>query len=456
MPPPVTAPEQHENDFSSFAAVKSRLRLSPRLLPDFLWTFGGNFFTALSGLFIFKIISRYVPAQEYGKASLVLGVAGLLSQFLAGPMVLAQLRLYFEQAKLGFAQEYATAIRKLLLVMAAVMSAIYLALAFFAQAKSNPIYLSLAIPAVLLIFTQTQLSGTLAILEGKKQYRGLMIGYSLSKVLQVPALILFVYLAVSGPTSVVLSQAIAALAVALFWGSWQRPSATAAADFSVRKLATSAMRSFGFSLYLFTLFGWLMATSDRYIIGHYWTTREVGIYAINYGLWSMPYMSLNAWLEGLVRSRIFERAEAEEWPVVRRILLNRLVLTFALCSLLTAFIYFVGKRIAIMIIGERYWHSETLMLLICAAHFLYIFGGVFYNFFIAAKRVRIMSNISFFAALTNVVLNIALVPRLGIIGAAWSTLAAYGIFCGLFCFSGSRLLSSFSQADRVPTENPAG
>src|SRR5260370_511531 len=104
-----------------------------------------------------------------------------------------------------------------------------------------------------------------------------------------------------------------------------------------------------------------MATSDRYFIEHYRTTREVGIYAINYGLWSVPYLSLNAWLEVLVRSRMFERAEKKDWKGVRRLALVRLGLALGIGSVVTCVILAVGKQVAVAIIGIHYWHSYELM-----------------------------------------------------------------------------------------------
>src|SRR5437870_3262179 len=133
MPPPVSAPEQPGNLFTSVKAMRNRLRRAPRLLPDTFWTLTSNILNIISGILIFKLVSWYVPAAEYGKASLVLGIVGLLSQFIAGPTNMAHLRLYFEHAKEGRGGLYARAVSTLLLKTAATMAAIYLviALAYF-------------------------------------------------------------------------------------------------------------------------------------------------------------------------------------------------------------------------------------------------------------------------------------------------------------------------------------
>jgi O-antigen/teichoic acid export membrane protein len=240
-----------------------------------------------------------------------------------------------------------------------------------------------------------------------------------------------------------MSQAIAAAVVVLVWRIRSSNTPTSKSNkkhFSLVDTAVSAFQAFGPALYLFSFFCWIMATSDRYIIDHFRTTKEVGIYAINYGLWSIPYLSLSAWLE-VTRTRVFERAEIQDWPGVRRILRNRLMLTCALAILITAVIYLFGKKLASLVIGEAYWHSRALMLIICTAHWFYVMGIAFQNAFTSAKRAATMVKIVFCMSLLNVLLNIILVPRFGIIGAAWSTLVAYVLMCFLMLGFGVRLLN---------------
>ena len=412
--------------------VRQRLKASPRMLPDTFWTLSSQLITAISGIVVVKIISRWVPAQDYGQASLVLGIVGLLNNLIAGPVVIAHMRMYFEHSRQGAGTSYSRAVLSLLLRTSALMSGIYLALALVYFALKNGVYLSLAIPAVLLLFAQTQLTGTLAFVEAEKRYRALTFSYSLSKALQVPFLVLLIFMAVRGPAAVVASQMLAAASVVAIWSviaSRKADGTQNNTSFTTREIATSAARVFGWSLYLFNLFGWILATSDRYIIEHFWSAREVGIYALNYGLWSVPYLSLNAWLEMLVRARIFERAEAKDWPGVLRLLRYRTVLALASGALVTAVIYFFGKRIAFLIIGERYWHSESLMMLICTAHFLFIIAAAFHGIFQAVKRTHALMLISAFTAIVNVAANFVLVPTHGIVGAGWSTFAAYAAMC---------------------------
>src|SRR5438477_40152 len=237
--------------------LRNRLKYSPRLIPDTFWTLTNNLFTAASGILIFKVISKLVPASEYGQASLVLGIVALLNNLVAGPAILAHLRLYFQHSKEGSGNLYARAVSRLLIKTAVMMSGVYLVIALAYLAVADRVYWQLAIPAVLLLFTQTQQTGTFAFLEAEKNYRGLMVAQSLSKVLQLPFLILLLWLVASGPASVVSSQVLAAGTVALIWGFFamkKAPPGASEQEFSQKQIRESAWRVFGWSLYLFNLF----------------------------------------------------------------------------------------------------------------------------------------------------------------------------------------------------------
>jgi O-antigen/teichoic acid export membrane protein len=406
--------------------VRGRLRYSPRLVPDTLWTLTNNFLTVASGLVIFKIISHWIAASDYGRASLVLGIVGLLNSLIAGPLVLAHMRLYFDHAKNGEGEQYFQTVKRLLLLTAAGMSAVYLLFSGASAILGESVYWTLALPAILLLFTQTQLSGTFAFLEVGKAYRALTIAVAASKILQVPALVALLYLSVSRPASIVFSQAVASAVVVFVWSLlpsfYVRTSTT---KFSMAKISAAAMHVFGWSIYLFNLFSWLLTTSDRYIIEHFWSTKEVGIYALNYGLWSVPFLSMNAWLEQLVRARLYESAEADDRKKMMSLIRRRLMLTATLGTTMTAAIYFVGSQIAVMVIGERYWFGTQLMMLICVAHLFYVLAASLHVVFHAVKRTHALMWIAIVTSVANVAANLVLVPKMGIIGAGWSTLAAY-------------------------------
>ena len=92
-------------------------------------------------------------------------------------------------------------------------------------------------------------------------------------------------------------------------------------------------------------------------------------------------LGLNAWLEVLVRARIFERAEARDWAGVRRLLRNRVLLGATCGTVITAVIYFFGHWLAFKIIGAvaGFVLSIVLLQLVSLSAFLQIIVRGFWH-----------------------------------------------------------------------------
>jgi O-antigen/teichoic acid export membrane protein len=419
--------------------IRSRLRQSPNLARDTFWTLLNNVLAVLSGVALFKAIAIYVPPPEYGKASLVLGVIALLSQFIAGPTIQAQFRLYFEHAA-ERSRQFVAAAARLLLLVAAVMGVIYLGIAAAYRTAGNPVYWQLAFAAVVLLFLNTHLTGTFGLLEAQRRYRGLTIAQSLNKVLQVVLFLLLLRWTGAEAKTILYSQAAAAVVVIIVWTARQGWRSDAQPSGPLPSLGRDTLKSFGWSLYLLSLFSWVLTISDRYIIDFFLGVKEVGRYSINYGFWSIPYLVLNGWLEMMTRSRMYEKAEAGDWQRVRTFIHQRFAAGAALGIAGTGLIGWQGKRLALLVIGESYWVSAELMLLLAIAHCFFVLAMAYFSLFIAAKRTHTMTWITLACCALNVACNLWLVPSMGIVGAAWSTLAGYAALCLLFLWKGTSLL----------------
>ncbi len=210
----------------------------------------------------------------------------------------------------------------------------------------------------------------------------------------------------------------------------------------------SGSATFGWSLYLYNATFWVMTISDRYLIAHFWSSREVGLYAINYGFCAMPYLMLNGWIETFTRSRLYGRAAAGDREGVRAIMKGRLLLAVGGSLAGTAALWFLAEPIGLLLLGTTYWQGLRLAMILCAAYALYVMGNVFHSLFIAMKRAEVLARTALLAAATNVSLNLILVPRHGIEGAAWSALASFGLWFVVLWASAWRLTLG------LPVERP--
>lgn len=391
-----------------------------RVWRDASWSLLGNLLAVIAGLATLKIIGQLVSASDYGAASLVLGLCALLNQFIAGPLMTERIRLYFDHLRQGDTRPLARVLRGLLLRVSALILVIYLAAAAIFYWRGQTTYLALAVPAALLLFLQPQINIAQGQFEAHRNYKALSLVQPLLSVLQVPLLLGLLWAAVSGSTSVVLSQALAAACIFLaLQFRWRNAPAGAS------ELGQSAMTAFAWSLYAFNLASWIMATSGRFLIDHFMAREDVGVYVINYAFWAIPYTVLNGWISSFSRPRIYARAADAAWQRVLHAWLGGILAGAGLAVAGTALIYFIGKRLALLVLGERYWHSEQLMLLLAVAHIFFVVGHTSSTYFLAIKRPNWVWTTSLLAAAVNVAVNILYLPKLGVQAAAWATLAAY-------------------------------
>lgn len=398
---------------------------------DASWSLAGSVLTVLSGLATLKIIGKLVSTAEYGAASLILGVCALLNQFIANPLLAERLRLYFDHRKQGDQKNFSQAIEGLLLRTSALIASIYLALAALLYLRGNATYVTLFLPALLLIFMQPQLAAVFSQMEAHRDYRGLSLVQPLLNVLQVPLLLGLLWLAVRGSVSIVLAQALAALLVFLPLVMRMRVRSVKRSPRTESGLSSSSISSFGWSLYAFNLASWAMGTSDRYLIDHFLTRSDVGIYVINYAFWAIPYAVLNGWINSFARPRLYVRAADRAWGRVLRVVLGTLSAGAAIAIAGTGLIYIVGKPLALLILGEKYWHSDALMLLLASAHVFFLIGHTTSTYFMAIKNSHWVWISSVIAAIGNMAANILLLPRWGVIAAAVTTLGAYALWSAL-------------------------
>ncbi|HYM19779.1 MAG TPA: oligosaccharide flippase family protein [Candidatus Kapabacteria bacterium] len=168
---------------------------------------------------------------------------------------------------------------------------------------------------------------------------------------------------------------------------------------------------------------------DRPIVQVYLGLGAVGVYQANYrmGFIMMVFVSLfeYAWRPFFMRQHKTDDARARE-------LFSR-VFTYFMLVALVAFLllsFFLPYILSTPVFGRRLLRADYLsgMSIIPVVLFAYIFQGAYTNFIAGIyikERNKTLPFITGLGALVNVVVNLALIPILGIMGAALATLAAY-------------------------------
>lgn len=245
---------------------------------------------------------------------------------------------------------------------------------------------------------------------------------SIKALLAVCVGVAFFYLG-EGVAGILLGLMAALLLSTLFgWRHWHGLSMR---GFNPRLLRTFIV--YGAPLTLTFMLSMVLDSSDRFLLGWYMNAKAVGAYAAAYVL---TQQSLGL-LMGAVHLAAFPlavHALEEKGAVEARIQLRQNFLMLLLLSVpATVGLVMLANNIAAVVLGHGFRaQAGEIIIIVALATFI---GGVqsyyfSYSFQLARKMNGLVWTL-FWAALANVGLNLWWIPRYGVLGAAFATLAAY-------------------------------
>lgn len=201
------------------------------------------------------------------------------------------------------------------------------------------------------------------------------------------------------------------------------------ADVKISKPSFSAVKPYlPFTLPLLPtiLCYWFINLGDRYVIGCFMGASAVGIYSAAYGLGAVLaffYVPLSGVLfPAMVKS--YENGKIQEVKTYLRYSL-KFFLMFAIPSFFGLSV--LSKSLLVTLATSEFAAAYMVVSIVALATLLYYCGSTnlnVLNLFKETKKVGIIYGVS---ALINVILNIALVPKIGIMGAAIATLVTFMI-----------------------------
>ena len=180
--------------------------------------------------------------------------------------------------------------------------------------------------------------------------------------------------------------------------------------------------------------GWVVASSDRYVISFFLGVTAVGIYSAAYILGNIPYM-----LSGLLSfvllptvSRLYDENKINE---------VKTYLSYTLKYFLALTIPFIFGT---AILGKQVLSLFSTLEIAAQGHYVVsivalstLFLGVYNviaHILILVKKTKIIGAVWIISASVNLGLNILIVPRLGVLGAAITTLVSYLLALGIVTY----------------------
>ena len=165
----------------------------------------------------------------------------------------------------------------------------------------------------------------------------------------------------------------------------------------------------------------VMVSSDRYFLQHYSTTTEVGLYSLGYTI-------------GLVMNMIVWSVQLA-WPAQMFTIAKQPDAEQQFSRLLTYYVMILGffglglsilaRELLMVMATPEFYGAATVVPLIVLS---YLFYGVRYmtNTALPTRdKMKYVPLMIILTALLNLALNYLLIPRYGMMGAAWATLISY-------------------------------
>jgi O-antigen/teichoic acid export membrane protein len=176
--------------------------------------------------------------------------------------------------------------------------------------------------------------------------------------------------------------------------------------------------------------------SDRWILMRYpqWGTAEVGLYTAAFQLSQPVYVVMTAFNLAWPQWHYSRLSN----PVEHKKLVARSGTYFiALCVFLMAVMAAVMPlMIRVLLHSPSYWSVGPTTLILTLANVLYCLYYVLWVGCNVAKKNRRIPFITAIASAANIALNFALIPKYGMVAAAWTTVLGFAILCaGVYALS---------------------
>ncbi len=189
--------------------------------------------------------------------------------------------------------------------------------------------------------------------------------------------------------------------------------------------AARATLAYGMPLVVSNLGAWILSLSDRYLIGLFRDSSEVGIYSLTYNIADKSVMllaTLFVMASGPMGMAIWENRGEQESKrfvaeVTRLYLLTSVPLVVGLSVL--------SRLVVDIMAGDEYAGGYTIMPYVLFGVLLVGMEQRYHAGLLYHKRTQWITVSTIAAGLLNVVLNILFIPRYGYFAAAVTTLVSY-------------------------------
>jgi len=188
----------------------------------------------------------------------------------------------------------------------------------------------------------------------------------------------------------------------------------------------------------------VLTQNDRIMISHYVGKDKAAIYGVACSLGLVLNFVLNA-INDVYVPWLYRKLNSGKTEKNSKIA-NILAL---LVAVLLLGVIALAPEIILVLVGKQYWEACYAVAPVAMSVLLLFFSQFFINvqFFYEEKGRLVYASV--FAAVLNVVLNALLIPTLGYMAAAWTTLFSYFVFAGMNYSAMCRTLKKWEKKGKL-------
>lgn len=187
--------------------------------------------------------------------------------------------------------------------------------------------------------------------------------------------------------------------------------------FPIRR--TFSLALIGLPLMLAHVTGWAMEMIDKLMINHFMNLESTGLYSIGYRF-GMVVMMIEIAFSRAWLPFFYEKIQSDTLQSKLSIVKATYFYVIVLLIITLAF-GLGGKYLLYFMVDESYHKAGEFVLLISIGYFFDGVWKVFIGYLIHLDKINVYSYVVGLSAMLNIFSNYMLLPRVGLIGAAWAT-----------------------------------
>lgn len=177
-------------------------------------------------------------------------------------------------------------------------------------------------------------------------------------------------------------------------------------------------------LMFLALWSWINNYFDRYAIERYMTLKDVGIYNASYGLGSKFFLLISPIFMVLLTPKIYNDIDIKSKKnIIKKFTKNY----FFLGIIILFFVFFLKNFIGNVFLSKAYQEGFYIIFWLALVYFIMTITYQFETIFYAQHNTKVILKSNIISAILNILLNILLIPDLGLIGAVIAMILSTGI-----------------------------